>query len=427
MDEFQYRQGELWCEKVRVARIAEAIGTPAYVYSAGTLRGHFDRLAAAFEPARALICYSVKCCPNVHICRLLAERGSGFDLVSGGELFRALAAGGASAKFVMAGVGKSRDEILAAIDAGVGLFNVESEEELEVLEALVGERGVVVDAALRVNPDVDAHTHEYTTTGTRETKFGVDIERAPAVFERWGRSGRVRLRGLHLHLGSSINAVEPYVEAIHKTLATIDALRAAGHSVDVLDIGGGFGAHYRGEEAPDAAAYAAAIVPLLAGRGLRVIVEPGRAIAANAGILVTRVEYAKQSGSRRFVIVDAGMNVLLRPALYDAYHFIWPVQPGPAFEPPARANDVVLPGTEQVDVVGPVCESGDFLGKARRLPPLKRGDLVAVFSAGAYGMAMASQYNSRPRPAEALVDGEAFRLIRRRETYDDLVAAERVG
>ncbi|MFH1419878.1 MAG: diaminopimelate decarboxylase [Planctomycetota bacterium] len=432
MDHFEYRVGALCCEAVPVCRIAEAVGTPAYVYSAATLADHYDAVARAFAPLNPIICYSIKSCANLHICRLLRQRGSGFDVVSGGELVRALEAGGDPAKIVFAGVGKTDAEIKQALDAKIGLFNIESEAELANLIDIARQRGdrvkapPCVSAALRVNPDVDPKTHRYTSTGVKESKFGVDLDRARRVFHEYGRQEAVHLRGIHLHIGSPVNAVEPYVEAIKRGLALIDALRREGFDIDTLDIGGGFGAHYEAAEAPAAVRYAEAIVPLLQDRGLRIIMEPGRSIAANAGILVTSVLYVKQSGERKFVIVDAGMNDLIRPALYEAYHFIWPASPGEAFVPDGRGENAAIGGTTRVDVVGPVCESGDFFAKDRPLPPVKRSDLLAVFSTGAYGMAMASHYNSRPNPPEVLVEGESFRIIRRRETYDDLLAAENV-
>jgi diaminopimelate decarboxylase len=425
MDHFEYRGGELRCEAVAVRQIAEELGTPAYVYSAATFTDHYDAVAAAFRALDPLICYSVKSCPNVQICRLLRERGAGFDVVSGGELTRALEAGGEPGKIVFAGVGKTDAEIHQAIDAGIALFNVESEAELENLVAIARQRRRTVDAALRVNPDVDPRTHRYTTTGLKENKFGVDLEQARTLFRRYAQQEAVRLRGIHLHIGSPVNTVEPYVEAIQRGLGLVEDLRGDGLAIDTLDIGGGFGADYKTGEAPPAVRYAEAIAPLLIGRGLRIIMEPGRAIAANAGILVTRVLYVKESGERRFVIVDAGMNDLIRPALYGAYHFIWPVQPAGGLAPRERGEDLALPGLSPVDVVGPICESGDFFAQERMSPPIQRGDLLAVFSAGAYGMAMASQYNSRCRPPEVLVSGERFRLIRRREAYDDLLAPER--
>ncbi|MBN2563937.1 MAG: diaminopimelate decarboxylase [Phycisphaerae bacterium] len=426
MDHFSYRNEELCCERVAVADIAEAIGTPAYVYSAATLVDHYRRAANAFEKLDPIICYSIKSCANIHICRLLRECGAGFDVVSGGELVRALAAGGDPAKIVFAGVGKTDEEIHQAIDAGIGLFNVESEAELENLIAIARRRGVQLSAALRVNPDVDPRTHRHTTTGKKESKFGVDLGRARQVFHSFGRQESVRLRGIHLHIGSPVNTVGPYIQAINKGLALIDGLRRDGLTIEILDIGGGFGAHYKDDEAPAAVRYAEAIVPLLEGRGLQIIMEPGRSIAANAGILVAKVLYLKRSGDRSFLIVDAGMNDLLRPALYDAYHFIWPLRPPGGFVPAQRGEGVSMAGLVEMDVVGPVCENADFLAKSRPLPPMQRGDLVAVFSSGAYGMVMASHYNARPNPPEVLVAGDTFRVIRRRETYDDLMAAERV-
>lgn len=426
MDHFVYRDGTLHGEQVPIPRIAADVGTPVYIYSAATFAEHYDRVAAAFAPLDPIICYSIKSCSNIHICRLLRERGAGFDVVSGGEIVRALEAGADPRRIVYAGVGKTDDEIHRAIDAGIGWFNIESEPELQNIIDIAAGRGASVHAALRVNPDVDPKTHRYTTTGTRETKFGVDLERARRVFERYGRNDAVRLTGIHLHIGSSVNSVEPYVQAIKKGLELIDSLRAAGHTIDTLDIGGGFGAHYREAEAPPAVQYAQAIVPLLKGRGLRIIMEPGRSIAANAGILVARTTYVKESGDRQFLILDAGMNDLIRPALYEAYHFIWPVEPPPGLVPTQRGEAVRFPGTVPMDVVGPVCETGDFLGRDRELPPMKRGDLVAVFSAGAYGMVMTSHYNTRPNPPEVLVEGDSYRVIRRRETIDDLLATERV-
>lgn len=477
MDEFAYRNGRLFAESAAVADIAAAVGTPCYVYSRSTLLQHYDRFAEAFAPLDPVICYSVKSSANVHLCRLLAGRGSGFDVVSGGELHRALAAGADPGRIVFAGVGKTDSEMLAGIDARIGWFNVESELELEVLCRIAAGRGARVRAALRVNPDVDAGTHAYTTTGRKETKFGVDIDRARRVFDAHGDHPNVHLCGLHLHIGSPVNSVAPYVAAVRKGLELIDQLRASGRAIDTFDIGGGFGAHYRAAEAPPAAEYAAALAPLLRGRGLRIILEPGRSIVANAGILLTRVLYTKQSGDRRFVICDAGMNDLIRPALYEAFHFIWPVQPraidataqgawasGSCKRDPRGMGASPVPGSmlinpreenhndkgpreseidrfetkghnlqgsdavgdlTAVDIVGPVCETGDFFAHGRALPPLERGDLLAIFTAGAYGMSMASNYNSRPRACEVLVEGERFRVIRRRETYEDLLAAER--
>ncbi len=423
MDCFDYRDGELWCEQVSARDLAARFGTPVYVYSRRTFVEHFERMRAAFAELDPLICYSIKSCQNVHICRLLRELGSGFDVVSGGELYRALRAGADPDQIVFAGVGKSEREINEAFDAGIGLFNIESESELEQLIELSGKRGVVAQAALRVNPDVDPKTHKYTTTGKKETKFGVDLERASDVFRKYGGAKSVRLCGIHLHIGSPVLDVSAYVRSLERGLGLIEQLRRAGFTIDTIDIGGGYGAHYHDQEAPTAAQYADAIVPLLRARGLRVILEPGRSIAANAGVILTRVLHVKRSGDRRFLIVDASMNELIRPALYGAYHFVWPVQAGD-LTPQSRGRDQPFEGLQRCDVVGPLCESADFLAQDRDLPPTSRGDLLAVFSAGAYAMTMASQYNSRPRAAEVLVNGAQAQLIRRRETYEDLIVPE---
>jgi diaminopimelate decarboxylase len=423
MDRFEYRTGRLYCEDVPASELAGRFGTPLYVYSEGTLAGHFDGFRDAFAALNPLICFSIKCCQNIHILRRLAERGSGFDVVSGGELHRARLAGADPGRIVFAGVGKTDDEVRQALRVGVGLLNIESESELEQLAVLAAEVGRTPRVALRINPDVDPKTHVYTTTGKKETKFGVDLERAAAVFARLGRQRAYRLCGVHVHIGSPVNDVGAYERSISRSLELMDALRRDGFELDTIDIGGGFGAHYQGGEAPPAAEYARVIVPLLRGRGLATILEPGRSIAGNAGVLLTRVLHVKTSGRRRFLIVDASMNELIRPALYGAYHFVWPVEVGSRV-PASRAAEQSSDDLVSCDVVGPVCESGDFLAKERRLPPVQRGDLLAVFTAGAYGMVMASQYNSRPRAAEVLVDGAGARLIRRRETYDDLVAAE---
>jgi len=428
MDLFQYRQGRLFCEDVPVADLAARFGTPLYVYSAGTLRHHYRRLAAAFAPVQPLICYSVKVCSNLHILAILAEEGSGFDLVSGGELYRVIEAGGDPGRCCFAGVAKTDAEIRFALERGIRLFNVESEEELENLARLAAAAGRKARAALRVNPDVDPKTHRYIATGKKESKFGVDLARAERVFRALAASPAARhvaLEAVHVHIGSQITSVEPYVQAVTKAMGLVRALRGAGLAVQALDIGGGFAADYEEGEALDAAAFAAAIIPLLRDADLEVVMEPGRFIAASGGILVTQVQYVKAGGDRKFVLCDSGMNHLIRPALYGSYHHIWPVDPGPDFSPHGRSRDEVFPGMELVDVVGPICESTDFFARDRRLPPVRRGDLLAVFSAGAYGMTMASEYNSFPRPAEVLVEGSAARLIRRRGTYEDLVAPEK--
>ena len=428
MDYFRYRQGRLFCEDVDVDAIAAAVGTPTYVYSARTLLEHYRAIAEAFAELRPLVCFSIKSLSNIHLLRLLAGAGCGFDVVSGGELARVQAAGGTCAKAVFAGVGKTDREIQEALAAGIAWFNVESEAEFENLSRLASARGRKARAAVRINPDVyDRKTHAYTTTGKKETKFGVDIERAERFFESYGRDPNVTLDAIHFHIGSPIYSAEPYVQAIGKTLDLIGRLRGRGFAVRALNIGGGFAADYEQGASPCAADYARAIVPLLKGQGLEIIMEPGRQIACNSAVLLARVQYVKQGGDRQFVIVDAAMTDLIRPALYEARHFLYPARlPAGQGDQVARTLDAAPPpGGVKVDVVGGVCESSDFLAKDRVLPPMARGDLLAVFSAGAYGFVMSSQYNSRPRACEVLVDGSRWRIIRRRETYDDLFAAER--
>lgn len=429
MDQFRYQSGELYCESLPVARIAAEVGTPTYIYSKATFLDHYRKIATAFAALQPIICYSIKSCPNLQLLKELRAAGSGFDVTSGGELYRALQAGGDPKKIFFAGVGKTDREINEALDAGIGTFNIESEEEFWNLDRLAGLRGITAHGALRINPDIQNRgTHAKTFTGKKETKFGVDIDRAAAFYRQTAKARHANLSGIHLHIGSPIKVTQPYVDAIHKSLALIDELARDGIAIETLDLGGGFAAYYEGNEAPPATAYAEAIVPLLrdrAAKGLRIILEPGRSIACTAAILLAQVQYTKQGGSKKFIIVDAAMNDLIRPTLYEAYHFIWPTAPGETLAPPNRQSTLRVPNDEKVDVVGPICESGDYLAKDRYLPRLKRGDLVAVFSAGAYGMSMASNYNGRPRAAEVLVDGNAYRIIRKRETYDDLVALER--
>ncbi|HSR08853.1 MAG TPA: diaminopimelate decarboxylase [Bryobacteraceae bacterium] len=429
MDLFCYRDGRLFAEDVDVERIAAEVGTPAYLYSEGTFVDHLRKMQEAYRELETTICFSVKACSNIHILKLMARQGSGFDIVSGGELYRALQAGAEPAKVVYAGVGKTDEEIVQALQAGIGYFNIESEQELENLIRLAQQRAgrpaTAVKAALRVNPDVDYKTHAYMTTGKKETKFGVDIERALAVFAKYGKNRSVQLRAIHVHLGTGGKTIDPYVEAVEKILPVIDRLRDQGHEIDMLNLGGGYGADYETQTVPSAEEYAQGIVPLLKSRNLKLVLEPGKSICANAAILLTRVLYAKQGGSKRFIIVDAGMNDLIRPSLYGAFHFIWPAQVEPRFVPTARSQDLRLEGNETVDIVGPICEGADFLAKDRSIPPVQRGDLLAVFTAGAYGFTMSSNYNARPRAPEVLVAASQFKVIRRRETYEDLVAPER--
>ncbi|MEM6256940.1 MAG: diaminopimelate decarboxylase [Planctomycetota bacterium] len=430
MDHFNYRDGELYCEDTPIREIVASVGTPAYIYSKNTLLAHYKSLSEAFAELDPIICYSIKSCGNLHLVKLLASQGSGMDVVSGGEVFRAQQAGADMSKVVYAGVGKTDKEIEQAIRAEIGWFNIESEAEFENIAIIAQRLGKQAHGALRINPDVaDARTHAKTTTGSKETKFGVDIERAKRFFHSYGKNEHCRLDAIHLHIGSPIYSPEPYVKAITKTLEIIEELRADGFTINTLDIGGGYAADYETGASPAYTDYANAIVPLLRefkNSGGTVILEPGRTIAANAGILVTEVQYIKQGGAKKFVICDTGMHHLIRPTLYEAEQFIWPVKVAPKHVPEQRRIMMELDGLEISEVVGPICETGDYLAKDRPLPPVGRGDLLAVFSAGAYGMVMASHYNAMPYPPEVMVDGDAFTTIRRRETYEDLIAAERV-
>ncbi len=425
MDLFQYKNGRLYAENVAVQDIAEQVGTPVYIYSKATMLDHLKKIQSAYAELDTMICYSVKACGNMNILRLLAEAGSGFDIVSGGELYRATQAGGDVGKIVYAGVGKTDQEIVEALEAGIAYFNIESEAELENLIALAKKTGTTAKAALRVNPDIEYDTHKHITTGVKETKFGVDIERAQRVFAQYGDNGAVQLCAIHVHLGSGGKSTEPYVSGVKKILPLIDRLRAKGHRIEALDMGGGYGADYETDTVPSAVDYASGIVPLLRDKGLKLILEPGKSIAANAGIMLSRTLYKKQGGQKQFVIVDAGMNDLIRPCLYEAFHFIWPAAVKAAFVPQKRTKDFSVDGLETVDVVGPICEGTDYFAKDRPLPPVARGDLIAVFTVGAYGYTMASTYNARPLAAEVLVDGDNFSVIRRRQTYEDLIAHEK--
>jgi diaminopimelate decarboxylase len=427
MHSFNYRDGQLCCEEVALSVIAEKFGTPLYVYSAGTILDHYRRLDAALGSLDHLVCYAVKANSNGAILKLLADAGAGFDIVSGGELFRVLKAGGAANKCTFAGVGKSREEIEYALDEGVFSFNVESEAELQWIDRIAREKGAQAPVALRVNPDVDAGTHAYVSTGRSENKFGIALHRVADVYERAAALPNIRIRGVQMHIGSQITAAAPFAEAIAKVAPLVRKLKEK-YALEFFSVGGGMGIIYRralesgsgkwwhehdGEaSAFSVADYRDAIVPPLSQLGLRVLIEPGRFLVGNAGVLLTRVRYLKEAEQKKFVIVDAGMNDLIRPALYQSYHEIVTVHE------PATAQ------SETVDVVGPVCESGDFFAQDRELPRVSEGDLLALMSAGAYGFVMASNYNSRSFPAEVLVEGDDFRLIRRRQTMQDLVREE---
>lgn len=425
MDQFKYKNGKLYAENVAVSKIAETVGTPVYIYSKATFTDHLQKLQKAYSQLDTTICYSIKSCSNINILKIMAQLGSGFDIVSGGELFRAKQAGADCSKIVYAGVGKTDKEILEALDAKIGYFNIESEAELENLIKLAKKSGHTTKAALRVNPDVDPKTHKYITTGKKESKFGVDIERARNVFKTYGNNDAVKLCAIHVHLGSGGKTIDPYVEAVQKILPLIDQLRADGHEIEMLDLGGGYGAEYESDSVPTPEEYAAGIVPLLKEKKLKLVLEPGKSVIANAGLLLTKVLYIKQGGEKKFVIVDAGMSELMRPCLYDAFHFIWPAQVAEGFVPTGRAMDMKIADCEFVDVVGPICEGADFLAKDRALPPVNRDDLIGVFTAGAYGFTMSSNYNARPMVPEVLVDGDNFEIIRKRQSYEDLIALEK--
>jgi diaminopimelate decarboxylase len=429
MHSFHYRDGKLHGEDVDLARVAEEFGTPLYAYSAGTILGHYQRLDRALSDLDHLVCYAVKANSNRAILRLLAEAGAGFDIVSGGELFRVLAAGGDARKCTFAGVGKSREEIEYALEQKVYSFNVESEAELEYIECIADDKGVRAPVAFRVNPDVDPATHEYISTGKSENKFGLPLSRMADVYEHAAKMRKIDIVGVQMHIGSQITEAAPFAEAIRKVTPLVRDLKSK-YGINFFSIGGGLGIVYESSYASGAddwwkegraaearhqlsiQQYVDAILPALRELQLKILFEPGRLLVGNAGVLLTRVRYIKQAGRKKFAIVDAGMNDLIRPALYHSFHEIIPL-----IEPRDATR-------EKIDIVGPVCESGDFLALDREMPELREGDLLAIMSAGAYGFAMASNYNSRPLPAEVLVRGNKFALVRKRQTPEDLVRGE---
>ncbi|MDH4201761.1 MAG: diaminopimelate decarboxylase [Phycisphaerae bacterium] len=425
MDSFIYKDGKLFAEGVDVETIANEVGTPVYIYSKATFLDHLKKIQTAYADIDTTVCYSIKACGNINILKELAKAGSGFDIVSGGELYRAQQAGADMSKIVYAGVGKTDAEILDALNAGIGTFNIESEPELENLIALCKKHGKTTKAALRVNPDIKYDSHRHITTGVKETKFGIDIERAQKVFAKYNKNGVVEMSAIHVHLGSGGKTIEPYVNYVKKILPLVDELRSRGHTIDTLDLGGGYGADYESDTVPSAVDYAAGIVPLLKAANLKLILEPGKSIIANAAIMLTEVVFKKTGGEKTFVIVDAGMNDLIRPCLYEAFHFIWPAQVNEKYVPAKRTKGLTMPGTETVDVVGPICEGTDYFAKDRAMPPVVRGDLIAVFTAGAYGYTMASNYNARPMCPEVLVDRNQYKVIRKRQTYEDLIELEK--
>lgn len=413
MHRFAYRNGTLFCEEVPVARVAEALGTPLYLYSYGTLLDHFRKLKRAFASIQPLICFAMKANGNLALCRALAKAGAGFDVVSGGELKKALRVGASPDRIVYASVGKTAKEIEEAVRAEILFFNVESAQELEQIDRVSRQLGRRARVSLRLNPEVDPHTHSFISTGQRASKFGMEVKTVLRLFERSAEFPHLAIEGLHIHIGSQILQARPFEQAIRKGLGVIDEAKRFRIRIRYLNIGGGLGIVYRKERPQTAAEFARRVLPLLKRTGLNVILEPGRFIVGNSGILLTKVLYLKEGHGKRFAIVDAGMNDLLRPSLYGAYHEIGPVEK-------------VTGDPLSYDVVGPVCESGDFFARDRLLPPISGGDLLAIFGAGAYGFTMSSNYNARPRAAEAMVRGSRWHLVRRRERFQDLIRGEQI-
>jgi len=412
MNFFEYRDRELYCEDIPVRRIAEEVGTPFYLYSASTIERHFKVFTEAFAKIDHIVCYSVKANSNLAVLKLLAGMGAGADIVSGGELFRALRAGIPPGRIVFSGVGKRVDEIRGAIEAGILMFNVESRDELLAINTTAGAMGKRAPVALRVNPDVDPKTHPYISTGMKKNKFGIPIAEARTIYREAMELEWIEVLGVDCHIGSQLTTSDPFAEAVSRLMDLVRELDAEGIPVKYIDVGGGLGIIYDQESPPLPANYAQAIMDALGTSESTLVLEPGRVIVGNAGILVTRTLYNKKGATKNFIIVDAGMNDLIRPSLYDAYQEVVPV---------------VQNGREETvaDVVGPICESTDFLARDHKLPLMEPGDLLAVMSAGAYGFPMASQYNSRPRAAEVMVMGKRFQVIRDRETYEDLIRGER--
>ncbi|MEY4683647.1 MAG: hypothetical protein RLZ25_106 [Pseudomonadota bacterium] len=413
MDYFNERSGRLYAEEIPLTTIAETYGTPLYVYSRATLERHYRAFDHAFGETQHLICYAVKANSNLAVLNVLARLGSGFDIVSKGELERVLRAGGDPSRVVFSGVGKQEDELRYALEVGIRCFNVEVPDELDILNRLAGELGVQAPISLRVNPDVDANTHPYISTGLRENKFGIPMDAAFGEYLRAKALPHLKIVGIDCHIGSQLTKIDPFLDAFDRLLGMVDRLAAEGIFLEHIDIGGGLGIRYNEETPPEPAEYAAAVIDRLKGRNVSLFMEPGRAIVGNAGVLLTRVLYLKSNGEKNFAVVDAAMNDLIRPSLYQAWQAILPVEVPTSKE------------TQSYDIVGPVCETGDFLGKDRELA-IVPGDLLAVRSAGAYGFTMSSNYNSRPRAAEILVDGERAHVVRQRETVEGLFALESI-
>ena len=415
MHNFEYRQGELHCEQVPISQIVKEVGTPCYIYSHATLTRHYRVYESAFKNIPHIIAFAMKANSNLAILRLMAKEGSGVDIVSGGELFRALKAGVPPSKIVFAGVGKNAEEIRDAMKADILMFNVESSAEIHAINDVAASMGKKARVALRINPDIDPKTHPYISTGLKKSKFGIASDRALEEFKLASSLGHIEVVGVHAHIGSQLTEVTPFVESLKKVIALVGALRVQGINITHLNIGGGLGITYNDEKPPLPQELADAIAPLVQDLKLTLVMEPGRVIVGNAGILVTKALYEKVGEAKRFIIVDAAMNDLIRPSLYSAYHEIRPV-----------SESLLQRPKHQVDVVGPVCESGDFLAKDRTLPEVRPGDLLAVMSAGAYGFVMASNYNSRPRVPEVLVNKAEIHVIKARETYEDLIKGETI-
>lgn len=409
---FRYKDGEFYAEEVALSKIAESVGTPCYVYSYAALKDAFTSYKDAFSDVATLICYSVKANSNLAVLKSFADLGSGFDIVSLGELIRVKRAGGDPSKIVFSGVGKTAEEMKAALEAGILFFNVESVEELGLLNEVAVGLGKKAPVALRVNPDIDPKTHPYISTGFKKSKFGIEIGKAAEVYREASGMKGIEVIAIDAHIGSQIFDLAPFTDSLKKLIALADDLSASGIKIEYIDIGGGLGISYtKDEKPPKPAEYAAVIKSVLAGKPYKLVLEPGRSLIGNAGLLLTKVIYLKDGTAKKFVIVDAAMNDLIRPAFYDSYHEILTVRESGEPEGP-------------VDVVGPICESGDFLAKDRPFPAVGNGDLLAVLSAGAYGFVMSSNYNTRPRAPEVLVNGSSFAVVRKRETYDDLLKAE---
>jgi diaminopimelate decarboxylase len=415
MHNFEYRQGELYCEQVPISQIVKEVGTPCYIYSHATLTRHYRVYDSAFKNIPHIIAFAMKANSNLAILRLMAKEGSGVDIVSGGELFRALKAGVPPSKIVFAGVGKNAEEIRDALKADILMFNVESSAEIRTVNDVAASIGKKARVALRINPDIDPKTHPYISTGLKKSKFGIASDRALEEFKLASSLGHIDVVGVHAHIGSQLTEVAPFVESLKKVITLIGALKAQGINITYLNIGGGLGIIYNDEKPPLPQELADAVAPLVQNLKLTLVMEPGRVIVGNAGILVTKALYEKAGEGKRFIIVDAAMNDLIRPSLYSAYHEIRPV-----------SESLLQRVKHVVDVVGPVCESGDFLAKDRTLPEVKPGDLLAVMSAGAYGFVMASNYNSRPRVPEVLINMGEIHVIKARETYEDLVKGETI-